>query len=168
MYITIYRSERYYWHYRQNAIFWNNAVQFFLLATALSGVAGLWIWSKIPDIWAIVVGVSQVLGAVTYLFPQAGQIHSLNYLLPELQELLNQIEHDWNMIDLQNPPSDSELNDLILMYSNKYAELENKYLSGTPFPRKKKIIKYADADCENYMLSHFGVSIEEDSKNVRK
>lgn len=168
MYITVYRAERYYWYYREYAIFWNNIIQVFLLATALSGVAGLWIWSKIPAIWAVVAGASQVLGAAAYLLPQSDQIRALNYLLPELQELLNQIDHDWNLIDLPDPPSDAELNDRILTYNNKYAELENKYTNGTPFPRKKWVEQTAEKDRNNYLLSHFGVSVEEETKNAKE
>lgn len=169
---SAYRTERYYWYYRQRANFLNNLVQVVLLASAMSGVAGLWIWNIIPEVWAFVAMVTQLLSAAAYLLPQSNQIRALDYLLPELQLLLNRIEHDWNSIDLPGVPSDAEINDLILRYNNELTALENKYTGGISFSVCRRAEELAEADCKKYKFVQYNVEqfdvIEEVLNNADK
>lgn len=167
LYESVLKSERYYWHYRQRSIFFHHLIQAFLLIASLSSVAGLWFWTKIPGIWAIIALVAQVVSACAYMLPQSAQITALNYLLPELQRLLNQIDHDWDMLEELSP---GDINDLVLKYNNDFCDMEDKYTCGVSFPARERVVRKADIDCRNYKFSHLDITqvdqVEEVFKNA--
>ena len=158
MYEQVKYSERYFFFYREEAKAKDRNVKIFLIVTSLSSIANLGLWEKIPFLWAIIALVAQVVSAILYLFPYSDQITALNYLLPELDHLLNQIDYDWDQINEFQAIPDLEINKLVLEYNEKYSNLEHRYTNGVSFPRNEKCDKKAQGDCEQFKYARFGIA----------
>lgn len=158
MYEQIKYSERYFYFYRASAINKDRIIKIALVVTSLSSIANLWFWEKVPFIWAVVAAAAQVMSAVMYLFPYSDQITSLNYLLPELDHLLNYIDRDWDRINVLQELSEAEINDLVLKYNERYSGLEERFIGTTQFPRNKKCERKADEECRKFKFSRFGIT----------
>lgn len=156
MYETVKFSERYFFFYREGAITCDTRIKAFLVLSSLSCIANLTLWENIPFVWALISAVAQIVSAIMYLFPYSDQVTALNFLLPELDILLNHIDHDWDRINTLAELSDSEINDLVLDYNLQYSNLESKYIGNTPFPRKNKCTQKATEDCKQFRVSRFG------------
>ncbi len=155
LYERVIYIERYYWHYRQRAIRIDRGIKAFLLIASLSGFAGFWLWNRIPHVWSVIALIAQVFSACAYLLPHSDQISSINYLAPELQRLLNRVDHDWDNLDSLTY---EDINDLVLKYNNELLELEDKYAHGISFPENKRIKKKAEAESKEYKFSQLDIT----------
>lgn len=151
-------SERYLYHYREKARRKDHRIKAFLTIASLSSIANLMLWEKIQFLWAIIAVVTQVLSAVAYLIPFSDQVTALNYLLPELDQLLHRIDYDWDRINILQELSDSEINDLVLRYNREFSNLETKYAGNTQFSPNSSCIKKANKDCETFKFTRFGIT----------
>lgn len=165
LYERVTYQERYYWYYRQSSIFRDRIVKVILIIGSISGFSSLPFWDEISAIWAVVVLAIQVLSACAYLLPYSDQITSINYLAPELQHLLNRVDHDWDTLPSLTP---AEINKLVLKYNTELADLENKYTQGISFPVRTRVQKKALADCEKYNFSQFGITQVDNCEEVTK
>ena len=83
------------------------------------------IWNKMGWLWAIIVAISSIINIIRPHFTYDKQIIAINYILPELKELLTDIEHYYNSIADHN---DSEIADKIQAFRQRYIKLENKFI----------------------------------------
>lgn len=154
LYEEVIRTERYYWYYRQRAIRIDKAIKAFLVIASLSSVAGIWLWEVVPQVWSLIAIIAQVVSACAYLLPYSERINATNNLLPALQHMQNQVDHDWDIIDSY---SDHKINDLVFAYKEELTRLESLYASGGLFPVCKSVLKKAEDDTKKYKFSHLNV-----------
>jgi hypothetical protein len=164
MYCEFVDSKFYYWHYRDCATCKNNIINTFLCIASFSGIASWLIWKQISWVWAIIVGVSQVASAIRGLLPYSNQISSISLFIPEIDLLINEVDHDWYSVD-RNKLDDDEINNLIFDYKKRFSLLEHKYINNTNFSRIKCCENKAIKDRELYFFQHYDI---EDIKTFKK
>ncbi len=159
-YQDLYYQIRYYEHYKAMSHRKNTWIVVFLLASSMAGVSGLWFWDKFPHIWSIVAAIVQIVSASTFLMPYSEQIWAIGRLLPELDLLLNCVEHDWNICDTK---SETEIADLIFDYTKQQHCLEQRYIGSMYLPPSNHCRKKAIED-----QKMFNASMHRITSNVGK
>lgn len=163
---AIYKSY-YYSHYKTRSTRINHAIIVLLLASSLAGVSGLWFWQKYPTIWSVIAACIQIISASSFILPYAEQIWAIGHLQPDLDMLIAQIDHDWNLLD---GLGDDEINDLIYSYTQKLLDMEQKYIGSIHFPSSNRCKKYAIKDREAFNQERFNIEPnnqkQEDSLHV--
>jgi len=148
MFFDIKKTERYYWHYKIRSEKLQRSINAFLAISTCTGVASLVIWKQFWFVWAGIIAISQIVGAIQYLFPYSRQIVTINFLLPDLNKLINEIDHTWGTIGNLNI---SEINDYIFSYRNQLDDLTNKYIGDTYFPQIKRLNDRSDNETDMYL-----------------
>lgn len=142
----------YYWYYRdlsQKIDFWLKVIATFTTGT---GLACLLLERNAPVIWTTLLVISQTYQAIQHLLPFQERIVKVNYFLPPLQKLINDIANDWEYIDNY---SDDKITELIHKYQNAYYELTEQFISSYPFPQRKYCKKKATEEMKNYISYHY-------------
>lgn len=155
LYETVKRSERYFFYYREHALWWDRAIKIFLCAASLSNIASLAFWNQVPLIWAIVSAFAQLISAIAYLIPYSNQVRALDDLLPELDMLIHRIDYHWDQINILQSLTDEEINALILDYNVEFTNLESRYTKGIPFSPNARCLKKAESDFKKFYNSRF-------------
>ena len=165
MYNEVKYAEYYYWHYKDLSEKWNRYIKAGMCIASTAGVASWFIWQQFAIVWAIVIALSQVIRAIEHLFPFSRRITVINFFLPDLGLLINEIEHDW----YKTESMDSEaINELTFEYKNRLAALESKYISDTYFPRNEKCFAKALKDKEAYFEQHYDLQNIEEMEAVNQ
>lgn len=144
----------YYWQYRdlsQKINFWINV---FTSITSYAGVAGWLVWQQYPFLWAIILGCSQTIFAISHLLPWQERITKINYFLPKLQALNLEVQHGWENIENM---SAEDISKLIFNFQNKYLVLEQEYIGFTSFPHRKTCADKANAELKAYINYFYNI-----------
>lgn len=134
----------------------NWCITAFLALTTLSCVAVWNIWDKIPIVWAMLICMSQVIQALFPKLPYNDLLISVKFIIPEVDSLLMDIEHDWLYIDIHKP-SDDDILSMLHKYDQRYHELTNQFFSGTFLPDIQYCSKKAEDNCKNYFATNYQV-----------
>lgn len=153
MYEEIVDSYYYYWHYRARAVRLSNLINCISCIASVTSISSWLIWNSVPWLWAIILAAAQMINAIRHLFPFSRQITSTGMLIPEVKLLLNEVDHEWDIID---DLPESEINDRVLRKRNEFALLENKYIGDAYFPRRSRCEKKAINDRRAYFFQHHG------------
>ncbi|MCI1958154.1 MAG: hypothetical protein LKJ25_00845 [Clostridia bacterium] len=162
MYNRLKYESFYFWFYRDRAQtieFW---LQLILFLASSSGVAGWFIWDKIPFVWSSIIFISQAIQACKHLLPYQSQIEKINYLMPNLDKLINRIDHDWEETEYME---DKQLTELIYNYENEFLSLKNEFIGFTPFKHNKKCKLKAEEELKKYFSYRFELSSDEGGEN---
>jgi len=117
----------------------------------------IWSISKtMPAIWAILIAAAQFAQTYSANLPWADQLTALKYLLPELDQLALDIDHDWLSIDMEMY-EEEEILELISVYEKRYSSLEKQFVSGISFHQRKAILKKAEADQRQYFYIRYPI-----------
>jgi hypothetical protein len=152
MYNQLVMNRYYYWHYRNRAYKIDRIIKCCLGVVGAGSIASWTIWNRAPYVWAVIVGLTQILAAIQQFLPFSERVIKVNYYLPELVNLLYEIDSDFARIDLMDYDS---INDLIANYEIRANALESKFIGSTYFPRSKRCTKRAETDQKNYFLQRF-------------
>lgn len=115
----------------------------------------LWSISKtLPLLWAVVIAAAQFAQALSSYLPWAKQLGALQYLMPELAQLLLDIDHDWLALDLNRYP-DARILKLISVYEGRFEALEKQFANDVDFARTKGILKKAELDQRTYFYIRY-------------
>lgn len=154
MYETIKFKECFYAAYEVRARRLYNWFSFLALAVSLISVLVWTISKSMPTLWAIIIAVAQFAQVFSIRLPYADQIGALKFLLPELHNLLLQIDVDWMKIDICNY-EETKIIDLVSKYENHFSKIEDQYTIGVLFREIPSILKKAEKDQELYFRSHY-------------
>jgi len=157
MYEQVVFDKYYYWHYKARSERISRIIKGFVTVCTCGGIAAWFSFSQWQIAWAIIIGISQVIGALDYLYPYSRQINTINFYLPDLKLLIARIDHVWDKVNGACQPvlSDEDVSDFILEFSNAQINLEQKYIGDTYFPRSKCVEQKASKDSEDYMNQRF-------------
>lgn len=153
MYSSFIDAKYYYWYYRQRSVGWDNLINIILSITSIGGIGAWTVWRQLPFVWAAIVGMSQIINAFRKFLPFSGQISATNSLIPEIDMLVNDVDHDY--FKVLNDLYDNEINELIFQYNKRFIALENRLTKGSNFPMNKKCFKKAEIDRENYFYQAY-------------
>ncbi|MCL2820764.1 MAG: hypothetical protein FWD38_08060 [Oscillospiraceae bacterium] len=157
MYEQIVLEKYYYWHYKIRSERISRLIKGFIAICTCGGIAAWFTFSQWQIVWAIVIGLSQVIGAIDYLFPYTRQINTINFYLPDLNLLINRIDHVWDRVNsaVEISLTNDEISNKILEFSNEQIILEAKFIGDTYFPRNKEVAKKAEKDRNKYMNQRY-------------
>lgn len=114
---------------------------------------GVWMtWSDIStlcNICAIVIVLLQVVSAVSERFPYETRKLELREMLAELESLYITMENDWRSISGLKI-SNERMQELILFYDQKQAEIKQHYFKDDSLPEREKLRIKADERTEEY------------------
>lgn len=120
---------------------------------ATSLATGAWInWNEINYVGiacAIIIWILQGFSALSELLPYEGRKLELREMNSELDPLYNQMEDDWRKIQSRKM-TNKQINDLILQYDQKQADIKKHYFKNDSLPEKEKIRAKADTSTEEY------------------
>lgn len=156
LYTDLVQSRYYYEHYQHHAVCVDRTIQVFTSITAASSIASWFIWNQLNWLWAFLIALSQIINVIYRFLPYSKQIESVQYILPDIKELMNSVDYYWSFIDLNNP-AENDINEKILDYKNQYQYLEQKYIDDSIFPPKDSITKKAEDDREKYFFERYGI-----------
>lgn len=122
-----------------------------LLCAAVSIVSVL-IWSiakSMPALWASLIALAQIAQSMLDSLPWAKQLTALQYLIPELSDLLVDIDKDWMVLERIGADENDTI-EKIHAYEQSYYRLENQYASGVWFPTVKSVVAAAEEASDAY------------------
>lgn len=162
-YFSMYQSIEYktcfYRVHGENARRWYSL---YTAATLALSILSVLIWSiskTMPAVWAILIAAAQFAQAYSSNLPWAAQLTALKYLLPELDRLILDIDHDWLSIDM-GAYTEEEILELISTYEKRYSALEQQFSSETSFHQRNFILKKAEKAQRQYFYIRYPI-IEE-------
>ncbi len=142
----------YYWQYRdlsQKIDFWLRIISTF---TTGSSVVAILLKKATPIIWTVLITISQAYQSLQHLLPFQERMTRVDYFLPPLQKLLNEIRRKWEYIDTL---SDEEIAELIYKFRNEFISLEQEYIGSYPFPHRKCCKNKADKSLKEHFDYHY-------------
>lgn len=151
----------YYAFYKHNCDRKIRWMKIFLSLSTCGSVAGWAIWDCLPTLWAFIIALAQIVSVLQEHLPFAKESEGIEYLLPELEQILVHISSDWNKIDCM---TESEAIDKIECYQLQVCNLESKYLASSAFLYDEDATKRAEEESKkffNYYLleSKEGISL---------
>lgn len=121
---------------------WNTRINM-VMAIASSSSIGAWIiWQKFSWMWASIIAVSQVVGAVKVHLPFKKRLSTLYTLSNHLEQLCLEIEKDFFLV-FNGDLSEREIYSKTMKYKTDKAGIEQKYLSGIVLPEDESILTKA-------------------------
>lgn len=130
----------------------------FLACASCAGIAAWGIWDQYPAVWAMLLAFSQIVSVMRDNLPFVSESIQLRFFIPELQNILIEIEREWNKLDGK---SDTEIASLIFYYENKISQIENNYISGLTLAKNKKCAKEATEE-QKAFFSFYELEQEEE------
>ena len=160
MFTAIKHKEQYYRQY-QLVVKRRNAVVSGICTFASAGsIAGWCLWSEVPLLWALIMGVAQVVQVFKPMLPFSALLTGLHYMLPELAVLLNEIDHEWDKVSGMDPASDSYteiISTMIYRREDQYEELTSRFLNDVYCPTISKCDSAAEAATRAYFKQRYNV-----------
>jgi len=133
------------------------------LASA-SGISGWFIWKQFPIAWAVLLGSSQIINAISGYLPFNKRISAANYFVSEIDCLINKVEDDWRLINCEDfSASEAKISKLIGEYQKQFTEIDHRYIKGDLFPYSNKFKKKATENRDKFFKNKYG-----DDKNVQQ
>ncbi len=117
--------------------------------TTLSCVAAWDIWQKFPGLWAVLIGISQVVQALFPRLPYNDLLVSTKFAISAIDNLLLDIEEDWIFIDVHEL-SDEDIAKRLTGHKRQYSKLVEQFFAGTYLPELKYCTKKAEQSCKNF------------------
>ena len=89
----------------------------------------------------------------------------MNYLLPELNKLILQIDYGWLSLDIVGY-DDQELLKQIAEHEAKFTALEDQFTNGIKFPEIESILKKAEQDTDAYFKARYTYADTEKEEQI--
>ena len=97
-------------------------------------------------VWIVLVISSQLVALFQPLFPYEKQYHAACYIYEDVNQLCSEMEAYWRTIGAET--SDEEINQKIILFSDKQDKIENRFATADLFPQSQrmhaKAVKNAD------------------------
>ena len=142
----------YYWQYRDLSQKINLFFCVISTFTTSAGVACLLLKRNAPMLWTILIAISQTYQCIQHLLPFQERITKIDYFLPPLQRLLNELKKEWEHIDSL---SDEEITESIYEFQKQFISLEQDYIGSYPFPRRECCKRKADKSLKEHFDYHY-------------
>lgn len=121
---------------------WNTKINMFLAITSSSSIGGWIIWSKLSWLWAGIIAISHVIGAIKTHLPFKKRLSILYSVRNHLDLLCLDIEKE-SFIVFNGELTEKEIHERICKYKSKKSIIEQKYLSSIVIPENSTFIARA-------------------------
>ena len=139
--------------YYQGAANWERGISIFLAVASSGSIAGWLMWEEAFILWALIIGISQVIVVIKEFLPFKTRVASLPALTYELEQLANSAEKDWVRV-AGGELTEKEINELWHEIKSKKTDHVHKALEGGTLPTQKNILAAAEESTEVY-FNHF-------------
>lgn len=153
MYVDAKIAEYYYSRYSLVSKRWDTAISAFCLIASASSISAWYIWEQYPALWAVILGISQVMAVCKSLFPFSRRVTAAEYILQDLGPLVREIDTTWGFDG--SGISEQEFRRLIQEYESRRDAIENRFAPANLFPANSKIHKQAQESASKYLESRF-------------
>ena len=145
-------DEDYYQHYRRHAQIIDNCFSGVSLFATGGGIAAWSLWSCVPWLWGIIIGIAQVAQIVRPMLPYSKRLAALKYLIPDIRKLFASIDQEWSRLQMSDDLEYKAAHD---DFAARFIDLKSKYLGDDSIPIIKKIETRAWAECKHYLEINF-------------
>ena len=134
-----------------------------------ASIASWLIWQDLTVVWAVILGLSTIVSIIKLYLPYEKRVSAISYLLPELKNLINEVEHYYNsMIYLDdNSANNIEINKNINTFKQAYTKLENKFIDDAIFPHSERIDRKSDKRATAEMTTNYYINPKELNGNEK-
>lgn len=154
---SIKTAERYYWHYTISSRRWDNLISGICMFTSAASIATWYVWQEFPLIWAVTLGVSQVVSVLRPLFPFQKRRSAGNYIVSEISKLYFDAEDLWyRLAYYDDSSSDEEIREAAMSLMRRQSDIEMRYSNIDDFPVSKRIQRKAIEDVKVFLWDRFG------------
>jgi len=129
---------------------------FISVLCALSSAGAIYAWTRWTSLqiwWSLILVISQVAQIVKGYLPYSRRIDALKYLIPEMQQLVIDVENEWYKLEQVDDP---DYIPLVYAYRRRLNDLETKYLGADLLPD----IRHLRSKAEKVTKNHFALYIE--------
>jgi hypothetical protein len=157
MYCNLVKAKYYFQFYKTNAALIDRIISIIIAVISSASVASWLIWQRWTFVWAAIIALSNLLTILKPYLPYEKRVSAVNYMLPELKIIINDVEHYYNIIVTENV-SDSDINNHIKTFRQKYTELENKFIDIAIFPDNPHIAAQAEILAANELTTAYSAN----------
>lgn len=157
MYTALKDKDFYYRNYRISSHRINTWMTIFCAVMSVTSIERWLFWKQLPYLWAFLLAVSQIIQIIQPYMSFSKQVVALDYLLPELEKLMIDIEYHWNLIE---EISDQQVAKLIHKYEIQYMQLDNKFIGSTHMPLRKRCQKAARKEAIAFFYQKYQINQE--------
>lgn len=128
-----------------------------LLCTALS-LGSVLAWSisrSAPLIWACLVAITQCTQVFLDQIPWPKQIAAIDYMMPDLNGLLSEMEANWLSIESGAVSDPTDIMRLAVECDREFRKIEDKYTAGVWFNWDGRASKAGARDADAYFSNRF-------------
>lgn len=155
-------AHRYYCRYTTSSVIWNNIISGICFLASAVTISSWVLWESVPFAWTIVIAASQVFAALRPLLKSSGRLSAAKYLLPEMEQLIDDLSGTWDELNYVREFSESELHEVIQQYRKRYTDTREKYAPSELFPEKKWLRNQAERDTGTFFSVNYNASREDD------
>ncbi|MDD5065219.1 MAG: hypothetical protein PHQ35_10745 [Phycisphaerae bacterium] len=142
--------------YMEQSEFIDKTINIFLGITSSSSICGWVIWQKYSFVWAVIIAISQLVGAIKQFLPYQTRLKAVSGILRDFEELLIIAEMKWFDVSEGNL-TEEEINKLQFDIRSKKTKALRKHLEINTLPTKGKLLKKAKQLAETYIKNFYGV-----------
>jgi hypothetical protein len=141
--------------YRDQQAWWINCIGIFK-AIVTSSTIGAWvIWKEYAFVWAVLLGVAQLLDALKEYIPQTKHRRNASEFVSTLENIIIDARFEWHSI-FSGQYSASEIMERWRTLAKLLNEMETKHFPDG-LPAKPSRQRLAEEDAKAYFLATYGV-----------
>lgn len=127
----------------------------FALAIGTSSAIGGWlVWKDVPYVWAVIIGVTQILQVASPLFPQRQRIKALHGMSVDLDNLIIKMEDEWHQV-ASGKLTDDAIHNLLMKYKTKQQAIFNAHLKGAELPDQPRLLVKARKSLDIFLSNQY-------------
>ncbi len=149
-------AERYYWHYVSVSKRWDKVISAITLFVSASSISAWYIWSKLPGVWAVLIGAAQLVSTFQPLFSFAKRASAATYVQQDLQKLLADMEKAW--AEYERGLFEEAALELWYGFETKRREIEDRFAPPELFPQNMRIHDKAQKEAQTYFKTNYDYS----------
>lgn len=136
-------------------------VQMFIGLVTAASVSGWAIWKSCPDIWALIIGVSQVVIIIKPNLKFNENIRGYRSYIIEASKVFEKVEKSFYDVSEDKLEND-EINNLLIDFRSEINDIEIKYLRDIEVVEWKYIFKKAKEKTEAYINKYYNAEYDEE------
>jgi hypothetical protein len=115
-----------------------------------ASIAAWAFWKEYAIVWAVLVGLTQLIQTIRPYMPFRDRIIRLKRALPELASILNDMEDDWDRYQMNSDAKPEECGLLLIKYRRLLLQLSERSAFESSTPVYKCVRKRAEEEYEQH------------------
>ena len=165
MYIEFIEKKFYFHSFWVRATFLRMVINTSIYSLSFAGIAAWLIWPKYVWVWAVLLAIVLIVNTLRDFLPFSRQIFALNMYMPELDSIINNVDHSWGEIDSMD---ESSINNAEFKFRDQYLTIGNRYLLNVSFSLSKALMKKAVEERKAYFLRLYNMKDQNAAKETKE